>query len=70
MKSRKNEKVWILLEEAFQNPFVKLNMKQIYNYAYNRILYDGFVIKKGHTSRWEFFCMSDYMQWKGLNNAA
>lgn len=66
MKNYKTHKNWVPLVDALNNPFVKLKMKQIYNFVNNRILYDGFVVKKGHSSRWEFFCLEDYKQWKNL----
>ncbi len=64
MKKTKCQKNWIPLDAALQDPFVRLTMKQIYNFVYNRVLRNGFVIKKGHSNRWEFFCMDDYREWK------
>lgn len=58
------QKKWIPLKIALQDPFVMLTMRQIYNFVYNRILHNGFVIKKGHANRWEFFCLEDYKEWK------
>lgn len=62
----KTQKTWIPIQSAFEDPFVTLTMKQIYNFAYQRVLYNGFVVKKGHSNRWEFFCMEDYKEWKNV----
>lgn len=64
MKIQKTQKNWIPLKTALQDPFVTLTMKQIYNFVHNRILRNGFVVKKGHSNRWEFFSMEDYKKWK------
>lgn len=64
MKKNSIEKIWIPIKTALQNPFVTLTMKQIYNFVHNRILRNGFVVKKGHSNRWEFFCLEDYKEWK------
>lgn len=64
MKIQKTQKNWIPLKTALQDPFVTLTMKQIYNFVHNRVLRNGFVVKKGHSNRWEFFSMEDYKKWK------
>lgn len=66
MKATQIQKNWIPLGDGLRNPFVKLNMKQIYNFVNNRILHNGYVVKKGHSNRWEFFCLEDYKKWKNL----
>ena len=64
MKNQAKRKQWVPLSIALKDPYVTLTMKQIYNFVYNRILRNGFVVKKGHSNRWEFFCLEDYKEWK------
>lgn len=64
MRKTELEKNWVPLAEGLKNPFVTLKKKQIYNFITNRVLYNGFVVKKGHSNRWEYFCLEDYKKWK------
>jgi hypothetical protein len=66
MRTTRCQEKWIPLQEALQDPFVTLTMKQIYNFVHNRILRNGYVVKKGHSNRWEFFSKEDYKKWKHL----
>ena len=62
-----SSKNWIPLTDALQDEKLKLTMSKIYNLVRQKVLYDGFVIKKAaHNNRWEFFCREDYKQWKGI----
>ncbi len=63
---KNKQKIWVPIKSAFKDPFVTLTMKQIYNFVHQRVLYNGFVVKKGHSNRWEFFCMEDYKEWKNV----
>lgn len=61
------KKNWIPIKEFLADPLVNMDIAQVYNKIRRRKWYDGFVVKKGNDSgRWEFGCLEDYKECKGI----
>lgn len=59
------KKNWIPIEDFLKK--AEITRDQMYKKVYQRIWWNGFVLKKPTTGRsWKFGCLEDYNKWAGI----